>query len=89
MLEIESNHSSPNSHLIRAIHEDMTNDFGSDDASLWINYVKFEMQNDSNKVGMIYYKAIKKLTPTECDKFIEQFSILRSNNFQNDIDLDI
>lgn len=89
MLEIENNNSSPNSQMIRAIHKDIVNNFGSNDASLWIDYIKFEMQNDSNKVSMIYYKAVKQLTPDQCDRFIQDYSLLKSNNFENDINLEI
>lgn len=89
MLEIENNNSSPNSQIIRAIHKDIVNNFGSDDASLWIDYIKFEMQNDSNKVSMIYYKAVKQLTPDQCDRFIQEYSLLKSNNFEDDINFEI
>ncbi|XP_054160096.1 U3 small nucleolar RNA-associated protein 6 homolog [Oppia nitens] len=88
MLEIEKQNANPNYHLIHGIHEEIVNNFGSNDATLWIDYVMFEMKYNANKVADIYYKAVKQLTPEESDKFIQNYSILKSNNFHLDLNIE-
>lgn len=77
MIEIEKQQKQFDENFVRKVYEDVTNSFGKDSASLWIQYIKFEMEFEPNNVSKLYFRAVKSLQPKESDEFVSKYSLLK------------
>lgn len=61
---------------IRLSHENATQQFGSDNISVWLDYIKFEMKHgEPKKTGSIHMRAVKTLNCNLTDSFIKEHSL--------------
>ncbi|EFN79056.1 U3 small nucleolar RNA-associated protein 6 homolog [Harpegnathos saltator] len=64
----------------RRPHELATHQFGSNDTSVWIDYIKFEMKyGDPKKVGEIHARAVKNLERSLTYSFIADYAQITTN----------
>lgn len=64
----------------RRPYEMATQQYGSNDISIWMDYIKFEMdKGDSKKVGEIHARAVKTLKNELTQTFIEDYSRFMAN----------
>lgn len=63
---------------IASIYEDLIQQFGSSDAQIWLAYIRNMLPVDATKVGLLYEKALRSLEVNECQKFVQQYSLLKT-----------
>ncbi|XP_078040892.1 U3 small nucleolar RNA-associated protein 6 homolog isoform X2 [Augochlora pura] len=69
----------------RKCHDMSTLQFGKNNTSVWIDYIKFEMKHgDPTKVGDLHRRAVKTLEPGLTDSFISEYSLMKADpNYLN------
>ncbi|XP_067211528.1 U3 small nucleolar RNA-associated protein 6 homolog [Linepithema humile] len=71
---------------MRRPHEMATLQFGSDNTSVWLDYIKFEMNygskegKESKKIGNIYMRAVKNLDSNLTKPFMEEHSLFMAKS---------
>ncbi|XP_057310891.1 U3 small nucleolar RNA-associated protein 6 homolog [Hydractinia symbiolongicarpus] len=66
---------------VRSLHEKAVDDYGNNNADVWLSYLKFEKQlqaNDLERTGMIYNKARRTLEGKHNAEFLTRYSLLQS-----------
>lgn len=65
---------------LRKCNEMSTLQFGKNNTSVWIDYIKFEMKHgDPKKVGDLHRRAVKTLNPELTEPFISEYSLMKTN----------
>ncbi|XP_076649775.1 U3 small nucleolar RNA-associated protein 6 homolog isoform X2 [Halictus rubicundus] len=65
---------------LRKCNDMSTLQFGKNDTSVWIDYIKFEMKHgDPTKVGDLHRRAVKTLEPGLTDSFISEYSLMKAD----------
>ncbi|XP_076230226.1 U3 small nucleolar RNA-associated protein 6 homolog isoform X2 [Nomia melanderi] len=80
MMELEFMQPEMSLKHLRKCNEMSTLQFGKSNASVWIDYIKFEMKHgDPKKVGDIHRRAVKTLNPELTEPFISEYSLMKAN----------
>lgn len=62
---------------VRRHYDRATLQFGTNNTSLWIDYIKYEMQHgDPKRVSEIYERAVKTLDGSLTYSFIKDYSLI-------------
>ena len=75
--ETQEELSSPIPSKIITIFEDLVHHFGSTDAQIWIDYIRYIMDVDLSQVSLLYHKAIRCLDNSLCNDFVQKYSLLK------------
>ncbi|UXI20605.1 hypothetical protein NH340_JMT06548 [Sarcoptes scabiei] len=64
------------------IYDDLIHFFGPDDVQIWLDYIQLVWDDDLSKANNLYQQALKTLNPLQCDQFIRQYSLIKSNRMK-------
>lgn len=69
---------------MRYVYDVMTQQFGTENMSIWIDYCSFEMKHgDPKKLGEIYKRAINVLNLNLIETFMKDYSLLLTKSAAN------
>jgi len=63
---------------ILSIYEDLIHHFGNEDSQIWLAYIQHMMTVDMSQVGHLYEKALKSLSMSECQEFVQKYTFFKS-----------
>ncbi|KAF6210324.1 hypothetical protein GE061_013428 [Apolygus lucorum] len=76
MIEMENYSPTTDVHKIRKCYRYMINQFGEDNADVWMEYIRFEMkEGDPNKVPELYATAKRTLKSSQAATFMTLYSL--------------
>ncbi|XP_002740357.1 U3 small nucleolar RNA-associated protein 6 homolog [Saccoglossus kowalevskii] len=82
-ISIECGKAKPKIIKLRKCYEAAIQEFGASNTDLWLSYVKLELthpKGKKEKVGDLYWRALKHLNPSFVDDFISQYTLFQTGH---------